>query len=543
MKSRLLIGVLLIAGAAVPAALVGWSVRGFAQEPGKRPMTVAMHDDGTLADPAPKTPAQAAAEKREEQEFFEMYKALADTVDQVDRNYVKKIDRRELMEAAIKGVLSKLDPYSSYIGPDDAGRFKDTVENQFGGIGIQIVAEDGQIKVLSPLVGSPAYKAGLQAGDRILKIGGKSAAGMVLDDAVHKLKGDIGTTVSLTFAHAAGGKEETVTLSREMIHLDTVLGDHRKADDSWNFMLDPERRIGYIRITTFSRDTAQDLKKAMLDLKAQKLRGLILDLRFNPGGLLTAAVDTCDMFLNEGRIVSTEGRNSPKRVWDATKKTDAFSGFPMVILVNHYSASASEIVSACLQDHKRAIIVGDRTWGKGSVQNVIELEDGKSLLKLTTASYKRPNGHNIHRFPDSKESDEWGVMPDPGFDVKLSDEEMGELLADRRERDILLPHKKAPLPVADAAKPDAQTGEEKQRADKSQSAKSQPAKSEPAKSSHENPKSAKPNSASQSSTAKPDAASLAPGDASDATSHGPHVVDRQLQKALDYLHAELAKAS
>ena len=418
MKNRVLLGVLLILLAVVPAALLGWSVRGFAEEPAKSNPPVAMHDDGKLADATPKTPEQIAAEKREEQEFFEMYKALADTVDQVDRNYVKKIDRRELMEAAIKGVLSKLDPYSSYIGPDDASRFRDTVESQFGGIGIQIVADEGQIKVLSPLVGSPAYKAGLQAGDRIVKIGNESAIGMVLDDAVHKLKGDVGTSVTLTVAHV-GGKEETVTLNREVIHVDTVLGDHRKGDDGWQFMLDPERKIGYIRITTFSRDTAGDLRKAMLDLKARKLRGLILDLRFNPGGLLTAAVDTCDMFLNGGRIVSTEGRNSPKRVWDASKKSDAFVGFPMVILVNHYSASASEIVSACLQDHQRAVIIGDRTWGKGSVQNVIELEDGKSLLKLTTASYKRPNGHNIHRFPDSKETDEWGVMPNPGFDVKL----------------------------------------------------------------------------------------------------------------------------
>ena len=145
---------------------------------------------------------------------------------------------------------------------------------------------------------------------------------------MHKLKGDVGTSVSLTVAHAGGGKQETVNVNRELIHVDTVLGDHRKSDDNWDFMLDADKRIGYIRITTFSRDTAQDLKKAMQDLKARKLRGLILDLRFNPGGLLTSAVETCDMFLNEGRIVSTEGRNSPKRVWDATKKTDAFTGFP-----------------------------------------------------------------------------------------------------------------------------------------------------------------------------------------------------------------------
>jgi carboxyl-terminal processing protease len=429
-----------------------------------------------------KPAVDAAAQRRDEKEFYELYRSLADTVDQVDRNYVKKVDRRELMEAAIKGILSKLDPYSSYIGPDEAGHFRDTVENQFGGIGIQITMDDSQLKVLSPLVGTPAYKAGLQAGDRIVKIGDENTAGMSLDEAVHKLKGDVGTSVKLTIVHAGQHKSETVSVPREVVHVDTVLGDRRKSDDSWDFMLDHEKRIGYIRITTFSRDTAAELKKALEQLKAEKMRALILDLRFDPGGLLTAAVETCDMFLTEGRIVSTEGRNSPKRVWDATKKTEAFTNFPMAVLVNRYSASASEIVSACLQDHGRAVIVGERTWGKGSVQNVIELEDGKSLLKLTTASYLRPNGHNIHRFPDSKETDEWGVKPNPGFEVRLSDAEMAELLADRRDRDIVLPQKK--------------NGAEKTNSE---------------------------------------------ADAKDKSEHKAYV-DRQLHKAVEYVSAELAKA-
>ncbi len=259
MNRRLIFAVLLTACVAVPVGLLSRAMLAIAQEPAKT--QAAAHGDSPSIEPVPKTPEETAAAKREEQEFFEMYKALADTVDQVDRNYVKKVDRRELMEAAIKGVLTKLDPYSSYIGPEDAGHFRDTVENQFGGIGIQITSDGGQLKVLSPLVGSPAYKAGLQSGDRILKIGDQSAAGMVLDDAVHKLKGDVGTSVSLTVAHAGGGKQETVTVNRELIHVDTVLGDHRKSDDNWDFMLDADKHIGYIRITTFSRDTAQDLQE------------------------------------------------------------------------------------------------------------------------------------------------------------------------------------------------------------------------------------------------------------------------------------------
>src|SRR5262249_46349963 len=162
---------------------------------------------------------------------------------------------------------------------------------------------------------------------------------------------------------------------------------------------------------------AADLKQALDKLQQQNMRALILDLRFNPGGLLTSAVDVCNLFIKEGRIVSTTGRNTVERVWDATGSTK-FGTFPMVVLVNQYSASAAEIVSACLQDHHRAVVIGERTWGKGSVQNVIELEDGKSALKLTTATYTRPNGHNIHRFPDAKETDEWGVKPDDGMEVK-----------------------------------------------------------------------------------------------------------------------------
>lgn len=443
----------------------------------------AAHDDAEASKPKIDKAEAAKQAAKDEEEFYDLFRSLADTVDQVDRNYVKKVDRRELMEAAIKGVISKLDPYSNYIGRDEAGRFKDTVENQFGGIGIQVTIDDNQLKILSPLVGTPGYKAGLLAGDRIVKIGDESTAELSVDDAVRKLKGEAGTSVTLTVIHPGKNKPVTLTVKREVIHIDTVLGDKRKGDDAWDFMLDSDKKIGYIRITTFSRDTAQDLKKAIEELKGRKIKGLIIDLRFNPGGLLTSAIDICDMFLKEGRIVSTEGRNTPKKVWDATKKKETITAVPLVILVNRYSASASEIVSACLQDHDRAIIVGERTWGKGSVQNVIELEDGKSLLKLTTASYQRPNGHNIHRFPDSKDTDEWGVMPSPGYEVKMNDAEMVEILTDRRDRDVV---------------------------------------------------------AGKSSDSKPGDGGKDPKpDKADAKHHAD---DRQLQKALDYLNTEIAKA-
>lgn len=382
--------------------------------------------------------ARAEEAKKPDISDYELQQAFADTLDQIERNYVKELSRREILEAAIEGILGKLDPYSSYISPDDLGRFKTSVESQFGGIGIQVTVEAGRLKVLSPLVGTPAYRAGLLAGDTIVEIEGKSAEGITIEEAVRRLKGEAGTSVSLGVLRSGEKEKKAYTITRELIHVETVLGDRRKpADDNWDYLLDAEKKIGYVRVTAFSRDTAEDFKRVLTDLTKTGLKGLVIDLRFNPGGLLTSAVEMSDLFVSKGKIVSTKGRNTPERTWEA-REEGTFEGFPVVVLVNRYSASASEIFSACLQDHQRAVVVGERTWGKGSVQNVIELEGGKSALKLTTASYQRPNGHNIHRFPDSKETDEWGVTPDKGFEVKLSDDELTQLVIDRRHRDIVL---------------------------------------------------------------------------------------------------------
>jgi carboxyl-terminal processing protease len=448
-------------------------------------------------------------------EDYQLYQIFADTLDQVQRNYVKDVSRRELMEAAIHGVLGKLDPYSNYIGPEDLGRFKTSVENQFGGIGIQIGVDEGGLKIISPLIGTPAYRAGLEAGDTILEIDGKSTEGIRVDEAVKRLKGDADTKVTLTVRHADSTEPETVTIKREVIHVETILGDRRKSDDSWDFMLDHDRHIGYIRLSAFSRDTAEDLKKALVELQNEGLKGLILDLRFNPGGLLTSAIEVSDLFVANGRIVSTEGRNIPERTWDAQKE-GTFEGFPMVVLVNHFSASASEIVSACLQDHKRAVIIGERTWGKGSVQNVIELEGGKSALKLTTAAYRRPSGKNIHRFPDAKETDEWGVKPDDGMEVHLSTLQTTRLFKHRHDRDILVGKH------ARAASGKSQTP----AADSKPEVKPEEAKTEPAK---------------PAENAKPDTPDQGDKPAEAEQAKTPFV-DAQLQKAMDYLTTELARA-
>ena len=428
------------------------------------------------------TGASADQKEASKEDYYELHKLLVDTLDQVERNYVKDISRRELIEAAIRGVIRELDPYSSYISPKEIDQFRSSVEAEFGGIGIQVSTERGPLEVISPLVGTPAFRAGVLAGDRIMEINGESTKGISIQQAVKRLKGKAGTEVTITVLHRGRSKAEKIKITREVIHVETVLGDRRDENDHWNFLLDDSNHIGYVRISAFSRDTARELREALDSLTAQQLQGLILDLRFNPGGLLNSAIEVSDMFVSEGRIVSVKGReaedtetasepeesgeakteqtdDSQQRTWEA-KKEGTYGGFPMVVLVNRYSASASEIVSGCLQDHQRAVVIGERTWGKGSVQNVIPLEDGRSALKLTTASYHRPGGRNIHRFPNAGEDDEWGVMPDDGYKLQLTDDEMLALINYRRQRDVILPDESEKTEPAQSETPSDTTAEE-----------------------------------------------------------------------------------
>lgn len=379
---------------------------------------------------------EAEKKKTADQEYFELMQTFVDTFEQVERNYVKDVDRRKLMEAALRGMLRELDPYSSYIPPEELTRFNDRVKQQFGGIGIQVQPEPRtrRILVISPLPNTPAYKEGVRAGDVIMEVEGEDTEDMPLSRAVQLMKGPPGDKVNIKVRHMGETENVSLDIERAIIQVSSVLGDTYDEDGQWNYMLDDESGIGYIRLTQFGRKSGDELAKTLTDLKKKDMKGLILDLRFNPGGLLSQAVRISDLFIESGTIVSTEGKNSRPRTWSATK-SGTFDDFPMVILVNRFSASASEIVSACLQDHKRAIVVGERSWGKGSVQNIIELESGASALKLTTAGYKRPSGKNIHRFPDAKESDEWGVMPDEK--VRFTRTQLQQYDRYRRDRDIL----------------------------------------------------------------------------------------------------------
>lgn len=379
---------------------------------------------------------EPAKPPRTEDEYYDLLKLFVETFNEVERNYVEQVSRRELMEAAIEGMLSRLDQHSDYIAPTELEEFRRGVESEFGGIGVQVSIENEELTVISPIVGSPAYQEGLVAGDVITKIAGKPTKGITLSEAVKYIKGKLGTKVELTVRRADDSTEETIAVERANVVMKTVRGERRKDDDSWEFIYDADNEIAYVRITTFARHTVRELRATMEELESRKIKGLILDLRWNPGGLLSSAIEVSDMFVSEGIIVTMSGRNAKERKWKA-HKAGTFPDFPMAVLVNRFSASASEIVAGCLQDHERAVVIGQRTWGKGSVQNILQLENGRSALKLTTAEYRRPSGKNIHRGEDASEDDEWGIIPNDGFELKLSDSESIQLDRLRRNRDLL----------------------------------------------------------------------------------------------------------
>jgi carboxyl-terminal processing protease len=388
-----------------------------------------------------------SAPSREKDRDYELVNLVVDVLHQVRHKYVTDVDperERKLVEDMINGGLERLDPHSQYINPHDYKDFTKKSKGKFGGIGIQVGPDrqnHGALTVISPMPGTPAYEAGVLAGDIVVKIDGKSTESMRLGEAVDLIQGEPGQKVTLTVLHEGSKDPVDIDIVRAEIQMQAVMGDRRKPDDpaSWDFLIDHDSKIGYVRLTAFSETATQELKDALAQLQKEGLRGLVIDLRNNPGGLLRSAVEICNLFISEGRIVSTKGRNHTEEVYDAKPDKTLLPAdkCPVAILINRYSASASEIVSACLQDHGRAVIVGERSYGKGSVQNVIEMENHTSALKLTTASYWRPSGKNIHRFPDAKESDEWGVKPDDGFEVKLTDEERLDYLIDRNQRDVV----------------------------------------------------------------------------------------------------------
>lgn len=375
--------------------------------------------------------------------FFD---TMVDVRAELVRHFVTEPDEQEMLEGAIGGMIETLkDPYTVYMTPEDLKGFDKQTRATFFGIGAQIDLQDGQIIIVSPLEDSPAFKAGILAGDAILEINGESTKGMTSLQAVEKITGPKDTEVKLLIRHP-DGQEQTIAIIRQEIKIQTVKGFLRDREHHWQYMLDAERGIGYVRMTQFSQPSAGALREAIEQMKGQGLKGLIFDLRYNPGGLLDAAIEVSDMFLAEGRIVSTKGRNSPERQWSAQAGHD-YTDFPLVVLVNEFSASASEIVAGALKDNNRAVILGERTFGKGSVQQVLGLEGGNGAIKVTTAHYYLPSGRNLHKHEDSTT---WGVDPNDGFYLSMSFDEMEKMAKVRRESEIIR-DENAPAP----AKPQA----------------------------------------------------------------------------------------
>ena len=369
----------------------------------------------------------------------------------IEAHYLTPVDEDKLFQGAMDGMTRALgDPYSAYIPPEILPEFNEQIDRQFGGLGIEIrIDHDTKyLTVASPLVGTPAAEAGLLAGDRILRIDDESTQGLSIEDAAKLLRGLPGEPVTLTISRKGAKETRQVEVVRAEIQVGTVLGDTRDADGSWDYYLDGHPGIGYLRLDSFGENTGAQMREVIADLKRQGLKGLILDMRGNPGGLLPAAIDVCDLFvspddppstgpggehISSGLILTTRDRRGQVIQEFYAHDDGTVNGFPMAVLVNGESASAAEIVAACLQDHGKAIVVGERSFGKGTVQEILDFHPDQGLLKLTMASYWRPSGRNINR---SEGAQEWGVSPNDGFAVALDDEERVNLAVARRMRDV-----------------------------------------------------------------------------------------------------------
>ena len=362
-------------------------------------------------------------ELRDYYEYYEYFEELARVVVEIEANYVEEVDQKRLFEGSIKGMLRELDPYSAYIPKEMYSIFKQDTQGFFGGLGIHIGIRDEQLTVIAPLEGTPAARAGILPGDKIVRIEGESTEGMSLLEAVNVLRGEPGSQVTISIRHVGSEEEVDVTITREIIEIHSVRGYRRLANgEGWDYWVNPEEKIGYIRLSAFQENTVAELDGAMSTLVAEGVRGLVLDLRSNAGGLLGSAVAVADRFIPEGVVVSIRGRVEGTKEERAHADDDYPAEMLLAVLVNRYSASGSEIVAGALQDYSRATLIGEETFGKGSVQKVIPLRDNTSAIKLTTAKYYTPSGRSFHRDPRTKKG---GLVPD--ITVAFTTEQLGQL--------------------------------------------------------------------------------------------------------------------
>lgn len=374
-------------------------------------------------------------------ETYRQLNLFGDVFERVRSEYVEPVGDEQLIESAINGMLTALDPHSSYLNRKTYQDMQVQTRGEFGGLGIEVTMDNGLIKVVSPIDDTPAHRAGLQPGDLITHLNGEAIMGLTLNEAVEKMRGPVGSDIKVTVRRGDGGEPFEVAITRAVIKIQSV-------------RFRTEGTIGYVRITTFNEQTQSGLEKAMARISEElgdKLAGYVLDLRNNPGGLLDQAISVADSFLNQGEIVSTRGRKNEGGQRYNAKPGDLAKGLPIVVLINSGSASASEIVAGALQDHKRALLVGMQTFGKGSVQTIIPMP-GHGAIRLTTARYFTPSGRSIQQL---------GITPD--LEVKPAKLEELDQPSRRREADLRgalrneSPNKggKTTLPPAPAGKPGA----------------------------------------------------------------------------------------
>lgn len=393
---------------------------------------------------------------------------LGEIIAAVERCYIDRIDADALFDAAVQGVMGKLDENSRYVSREDRADFEASIDLEFCGVGLELAGGDfgdagtkRYLEVDGLLPESPAWRAGLSAGDAILAIDGVSTRGMPTSQAVARLRGRAGSRIVVTVAgsgaDAAGTVVRDVELVRETIRIESVLGDRRRNDGSWDWRLEGRPEVAFIRLTGFGERTREDLERAITQTLADnRPSGLVLDLRGNPGGLLTAAVEVADLFLDSRElIVATRRRPADRSVGDGSGPAqgdsveaaadrrlasagDILDGLPMAVLVDGETASAAEIVAAALQDHGRARIFGGRTFGKGTVQQILPLFSDGGLLKVTSSEYLRPNGKAIGR-GGLGAGESWGVMPDVGLESAMGRDAKRQLAAWRRQRELVRP--------------------------------------------------------------------------------------------------------
>ena len=328
---------------------------------------------------------------KSEEDIYKKIDLFSEVLNKINKQYVDDVNQSEMMDAAINGVLQSLDPYSAYMSPEMFENMATETSGEFGGLGIEVGMEAGVVKVISPIDNSPAYRVGVKAGDYIVKINEIQVQGKSLSEAVELMRGPVGSDIEITVRRRGERKALTFTITREIIEVASVKTEIK------------DKNVGYIRLTSFNENSSDQIKKKLGEFKKNKnIEKYILDLRNNPGGLLSQAIKISDFFLENGEIVSTKSRkNSENRKWFA-KKGDIIKGDTILVLINYGSASASEIVAGALKDHKRAILIGEATYGKGSVQSIIPL-DNKGAIRLTVSKYYLPSGDSIS---------DVGVVPD-----------------------------------------------------------------------------------------------------------------------------------